>query len=94
MPQLVGIASQIRMESASAKTSLSQISVTDVSFLNTTKFLSQVGDYANTLSQSLIVNQKLSAKDRNTTIAALSIDSQKLSQQLILISTPSGTLAM
>lgn len=95
MPQLVGLASQIRMESAAAKTSLSQISVTDVNFANTTRFLSQVGDYANSLSQSLTVNQKLSAKDRNT-ITALSTSSQKLSLQLddFVADVQSGSLAL
>ncbi len=81
MPQLVGIAGQIRTESAAANTALSQIPVTDVSLQNTTKFLSQVGDYANSLSESLTVNKKLSAKDRST-ITELSSNSEKLSQEL------------
>lgn len=79
--QLVGIASQIRTESSAAATALSQISVTDVNFEKTTKFITQAGDYANTLSESLTENQKLSDTDRKS-LSTLYTSADKLSQQL------------
>lgn len=80
-PQLVGIASEIRSESTAAKAALSAISVSDVNFESTSKYISQVGDYANSLSQAITENRKLTQSDRNT-ISMLSTNSSKLSQQL------------
>lgn len=80
-PQLVGIASDIRSESVAAKSALSEISVSNVNFESTAKYISQVGDYANSLSQAVTQNSKMTQSDRNT-ISALSANSSKLSQQL------------
>lgn len=81
LPQLVGIAGQIRMESEAAKTDLSQIAVANVNLNNTTKFLSQVGDYANSLSMAVTQNRKLTESDRQT-ISRLTGNADKLSTEL------------
>jgi spore germination protein len=79
--QLVNVASGIRMESASAKNALSQIAVSNVNFGSTAKFISQTGDYANTLAQSLTENAKITATDRDK-LAILYGSAEKLSRQV------------
>lgn len=94
-PQLVGIASEIRSESTAAKAALSEISVSDVNFESTSKYISQVGDYANSLSMSITENRKLTSSDRNT-INLLSTNSSKLAQQLndLVADVQSGKLTL
>lgn len=95
MPQLVSIAGEIRTESSAAKDSLSQISFSQVNMQNTTKFLSQVGDYANSISHSLTENKKLTNDERNK-INKLSTNSDKLAQQLsdLVTDVQSGKLTL
>lgn len=79
--QLVGIAGEITTESVAAKDALSQIQVSNVNFENTSKFISQVGDYASSLSRSVMEDHKLSSSDYKT-ISSLNTNSSKLSTQL------------
>jgi spore germination protein len=78
---LESIIGQLRMESAAAKTSLSQIYYSNVNMDKTSKFLSQVSDYAASLEKSLYLNKKLSDTDYKQ-IAALAESSKKLSQNI------------
>lgn len=93
--QLVGLASKIRMESSAAATALSQISITDVNFESTTKFITQAGDYANTLSKSLSQNKKLSGSERKS-LSTLYKNANKLSQELndIVSDTQTGRITL
>lgn len=79
--QLVGLASQIRTESTAAKIALSQISVSDVNFASTSKFISQTGDYANSLSHQFAENKKLS-NDQLNSLNSMYTNSKKLSLQV------------
>jgi germination protein YpeB len=79
--QLVGLSSELWAASGAAKTDLSQIPLENTQLDNTYKFISQVGDYANSLSKSVAYNQKITDSDRKN-ISTLSGFAQKLSQQL------------
>lgn len=79
--QLIGIAGQIWTESGAAKTDLSQIQISNVNLDNTTKFVTQVGDYANMLSKGLAENLKVTDQQRST-LKNLQVNAGKLSLQL------------
>ena len=79
--QLVGLSAQIWRDSGAAKTDLSQIPLQNEKLDNTYKFLSQVGDFANTMSQNTAFDQKISKGDRNK-MTLLSGYAKKLSVQL------------
>lgn len=81
MPQLVNIAGQIKTESVAAKNALSQISVSNVNFESTSKFIAQTGDYANSISRSLTESAKLTGGDRGK-LKTLYKNSEKLSQNI------------
>lgn len=61
--QLASISSDIFRQSASAKACLGQLPVNGVQLDNTSKFLSQVGDYTYVLSQNMINGEKISDED-------------------------------
>lgn len=52
--QMSSLSTQLYMQAEAAKACLAQMPVEDASFDNTSKFLSQVGDYANYLSRKVI----------------------------------------
>jgi spore germination protein len=79
--QLVGLSAQLWRDSGAAKTDLSQIPLENTRLDSTYKFISQVGDYANSLSKSVAYNQKITDNDRNN-MNMLSGFAKKLSQQL------------
>jgi germination protein YpeB len=79
--QLVGLTSQIWSDSGAAKTDLSEMPLTDVNLANTTKFLSQVGDYSDTLGKQLANNRKITEDDRSN-IKNLSNYAKQLSGEL------------
>lgn len=93
--QLIGLASKIRMESSAAATALSQISITDVNFESTTKFITQAGDYANSLAKSLSQNRKLTDDERKQ-LSTLYQNANKLAQQLndIVSDTQTGRITL
>lgn len=80
-PQLIGIAADVWSESGAAKADLSQIQISNVNLDNTMKFISQVGDYSNTLSHTLAQNRKITTDERGT-LKSLETSAQKLSTQL------------
>ncbi|CDZ23673.1 germination protein YpeB [[Clostridium] cellulosi] len=79
--QLAVLSGKIRSEALAAKTDLSQISITDVNFDKTQKFIAQLADYANSLSRSITEQNKLTDKDREMLSMLLST-SHKLSEEL------------
>lgn len=79
--QLVGLSSQIWRESGAAKSELSQIPFQSARLTNTYKFISQVGDYANSLSRKITYNQKITESDRKN-LNSLYTYANKLSQEL------------
>lgn len=93
--QLMGLASKIRMESSAAATALSQISITDVNFESTTKFITQAGDYANSLAKSLTRNNKLTDEQRKS-LSTLYKNASKLARQLddIVSDTQTGRITL
>lgn len=93
--QLVGLSAQIWSDAGAAKSDLSQIPLTDINLDNTTRFLSQAGDYANTLGRELATGQKITDQDR-TQIKSLSDYAKKLSAQLgeVVGKTQSGRLQL
>lgn len=93
--QLVGLSAQIWADAGAAKSDLAQIPLTDINLGNTTKFLSQAGDYANTLGRELASGQKITDQDR-AQIRSLSDYAKKLSAQLgeVVSKTQSGRLQL
>lgn len=79
--QLSGISTTIWSESNAAKADIAQLSATDMRLEKTTKFISQAGDYANSLSQKVTAESTISAKDRNQ-IQSLYKTSVSLSDEL------------
>lgn len=61
--QLARLSSDIFRQSAEAKSCLGQLPTTQVQLDNTSKFLSQVGDYTYVLSQSMINGQEISQEE-------------------------------
>ena len=64
--QLASISNDIFSEAAEAKSCLGQLPTAQVSLENTSKFLSQVGDYTYVLSQSMIKGEKISEEEYET----------------------------
>lgn len=93
--QLIGVASDIKSESLEASDALSQIEITDVNLETTSKFISQTGDYANTLARLVSEKAELSDNDR-ANIDSLYENSKKLSQDIndILAEAQSGKLSL
>ncbi|MDR3552510.1 MAG: germination protein YpeB, partial [Clostridia bacterium] len=79
--QLAGLSAQIWNEAGAAKADLAEIPLYDNNMDNTYKFISQVGDYANSLTKSLTGTPTISANDRKE-MTTLSGFAKKLSQQL------------
>jgi spore germination protein len=79
--QLVGLSAQIWSDAGAANTDISQMPLTNIDLGNTTKFLSQVGDYSDTLGKQLAQNRKITETDR-TNIQSLSKYAKQLSTQL------------
>lgn len=61
--QLAKLSSDIFRQSAEAKSCLGQLPTSEVQLDNTSKFLSQVGDYTYVLSQSMINGQEISQEE-------------------------------
>ena len=61
--QLAKLSSDIFRQSAEAKSCLGQLPINDVQLDNTSKFLSQVGDYTYVLSQSMINGEEISQEE-------------------------------
>lgn len=79
--QLTGLSGEIWANAGSAQTDIAQMPLSTVKLSNTTKFLSQAGDYANSLTRQLNTDQPITAEQRNT-ITTLHSYAQKLSTQL------------
>lgn len=61
--EMATISQELSVQAAAAKSCLTQLPITEVRLDKTEKFLSQVGDYTYTLSQSLIDKKTISAKE-------------------------------
>ena len=61
--EMATISQELSVQAAAAKSCLAQLPITEVRLDKTEKFLSQVGDYTYTLSQSLIDKKTISAKE-------------------------------
>ncbi|WP_444658797.1 PepSY1/2 domain-containing protein [Caproiciproducens sp. R2] len=61
-----GLAAKLMRESSMAKSALAVLPVTDHSLDNVTKFITQVGDFAMTLSTKISSGQKISEEDYKT----------------------------
>ncbi len=82
--QLASIANDIFSEAAEAKSCLGQLPTSQVQLDNTSKFLSQVGDYTYVLSQSLINGEEIS-QDEYDTLSELNDFAASLKENLINI---------
>lgn len=79
--QLAAISNDIFSEAAEAKSCLGQLPTTQISLENTSKFLSQVGDYTYVLSQTMIKGDEIS-QDAYDTLASLNEYSSSLKDKL------------
>lgn len=79
--QLAGLSGEIWSNASAARTDISQMPLSTVNLSNTNKFLSQAGDYANTLAKQLSLNENVTQEQRDT-IVSLQGYSGKLSTQL------------
>lgn len=61
--EMATISQELSVQAGAAKACLAQLPITEVSLDKTEKFLSQVGDYTYTLSQSLIDKKTISEKE-------------------------------
>ena len=61
--ELATLSTELSVQANSAKSCLAQLPITEIQLDNTEKFLSQVGDYTYTLSQSLIDDKTISASE-------------------------------
>lgn len=61
--QMAKLSGDIFRESTAAKANLGQLPVTEIDLNNTSKFLSQVGDYTYVLSQNMINGKEISEED-------------------------------
>lgn len=61
--ELATLSNELSVQANSAKACLSQLPITEIQLDNTEKFLSQVGDYTYTLSQSLIDDKQISVSE-------------------------------
>ncbi|ADU26852.1 germination protein YpeB [Ethanoligenens harbinense] len=79
--QLSGLSAEIWANAGAAQTDIAQMPLSTVNLSNTNKFLSQSGDYANSLTKQLNTDQAITDEQRNT-IASLHGYADKLSTQL------------
>lgn len=79
--QLLGLAAEIWSDAGTAKSDISQLSVSDVQLDKTVKFISQTGDFANSLARKIATNGTITAEDRKT-LQTLLANSTKLSDEL------------
>lgn len=79
--QLTGLSGEIWANAGSAQTDIAQMPLSTVNLSGTTKFLSQAGDYANSLTRQLNTDQPITDEQRST-IVTLHGYAQKLSTQL------------
>ena len=79
--QISALATQIYMETAAAKTNLSQLPLSDINLDNTSKFLVQTGDYMMVLSTKVQGGEEISQNEFEN-ISALSEYAEKLSGSL------------
>lgn len=79
--QLSGLSGEIWANAGSAQTDVAQMPLSTVNLSNTTKFLSQAGDYANSLTRQLNSDEPITEEQRST-ISTLHGYAQKLSTQL------------
>jgi spore germination protein len=80
-PQLISLCAQIWSDSSAAAANISEMPLTDVDMSATVKFLSQAGDYADTLARALSQGVGLT-DDEKKTLAQLSSSASRLSAQL------------
>lgn len=79
--EMASISSELSVQASAAKACLAQIPTTKVQLDKTEKFLSQVGDYTHTLSQSLIDKKTITEKEYES-LASLGEYAQGLNQSL------------
>lgn len=79
--EMANISSELSVQASAAKACLAQIPTTKVQLDKTEKFLSQVGDYTHTLSQSLIDKKAITEKEYES-LASLGEYAQGLNQSL------------
>ncbi|MBQ7985964.1 MAG: germination protein YpeB, partial [Clostridia bacterium] len=79
--EMANISSELSVQASAAKACLAQIPTTQVQLDKTEKFLSQVGDYTHTLSQSLIDKKAITQKEYES-LASLGEYAQGLNQSL------------
>lgn len=63
--QLAGLSTELYREASTAKSCLSQLPVSDLHLENTNKFLSQVGDYAVSVSKEASSTRKITDEERS-----------------------------
>jgi len=81
-PQMMNdISSKLCSDSSTAKASVSQLPVTELNLENTNKFLSQVGNYSQSLAKRFANGETLSDEDRHN-LSLLYDYAEKLSDQL------------
>lgn len=79
--ELATLSSDIFRQSAEAKSCMGQLPTSEINLENTSKFLSQVGDYTYVLSQSMINGSQISQEEYEN-LAALSDCASKLKNTL------------
>ena len=79
--QLASIANDIFSEASEAKSCLGQLPTSQIQLDNTSKFLSQVGDYTYVLSQAMINGEEISQEEYNT-LSSLNDYAAKLKESL------------
>lgn len=79
--EMASISSELSVQASAAKACLAQIPTTEIQLDKTEKFLSQVGDYTHTLSQSLIDKKTVTSKEYES-LTALSKYATGLNQSL------------
>lgn len=84
--QLSSISSNIYMQAASAKGNLGQLPLIDANLHNTSKFLSQVGDYTSYLSSKVIDSGEITSEEFNT-LKSLSDYADSLTENLLAMQT-------
>ena len=79
--EMATLSQELSVQASSAKSCLTQLPITEVQLDNTAKFLSQVGDYTYSLSQSLI-NKKTIQESDYEKLNSLSAYAASLNQSL------------
>ncbi len=80
--QMASVSGEIFRKSTAAKACLGQLPVSDVQLENTSKFLSQVGDYTYVLSQNMINDEKITEEEYNN-LKSLSSYAKTLNDSLL-----------